>query len=142
MTDIEGSCHCGAIKLRVVGGFGEGARAGICHCNSCQTLAGSLFAYIAFVPRDKLLILQGEPKGYKQPIDAAASGKQVIRYFCGDCGTPLWAAAESAPHAYTVKLALFGNNIPPGNEIYWKYAQPWEKPLASPDNVFEGWPHS
>ena len=82
-----------------------------------------VFSYIAFVARDKLKILQGEPKGYKQPLDAAASGKQVIRYFCSDCGTPLWAAAESAPHVYTVKLALFGNNIPPGKEVYWKYAQ-------------------
>lgn len=83
----------------------------------------AVFSYITFVARDKLQILQGEPKGYKQPLDAAASGKQVIRYFCSDCGTPLWAAAESAPHVYTIKVALFGNNIRPGKEIYWKYAQ-------------------
>lgn len=40
-----GSCHCGAIKVRVVDGFAEDARAGICHCKQCQTLAGSRASY-------------------------------------------------------------------------------------------------
>ena len=93
------------------------------HRSQSTVCDSAVFSYITFVARDKLQILQGEPKGYKQPLDAAASGKQVIRYFCSDCGTPLWAAAESAPHVYTIKVALFGNNIPPGKEIYWKYAQ-------------------
>ena len=94
-----------------------------CPLTVVHLLHSVVFSYIAFVARDKVQILQGEPRGYKQPLDAAASGKQVIRYFCSDCGTPLWAAAESVPHAYTIKLALFGNNMPPGKEIYWKYAQ-------------------
>ena len=93
------------------------------HRSQYTVYDSAVFSYITFVARDKLEILQGEPKGYKQPLDAAASGKQVIRYFCSDCGTPLWAAAESAPHVYTIKVALFGNNIRPGKEIYWKYAQ-------------------
>jgi len=102
-------------------------------------LSGSLFSYLGFVGRENLKVLTGEPKGYKQPTGAAQSGKDVIRYFCGDCGTPLWAAAESAPETYTIKLAMFGNQLPPGKEIYWKRAKEWEKPIVPPDCVFEGW---
>ncbi|KAH9830091.1 Mss4-like protein [Rhodofomes roseus] len=139
MADIEGSCNCGAIKVRVIGGFGENAKAGICHCKTCQLLSGSLFSYLGFVSRENLKILQGEPKGYKQPAEAARSGKEVIRYFCGDCGTPLWAAAESAPETYSIKLAMFGNSLPPAMEIFWKHAHDWQKPIVPAEMVFEEW---
>ncbi|KZT66615.1 hypothetical protein DAEQUDRAFT_730030 [Daedalea quercina L-15889] len=139
MADVEGSCHCGAIKVRVIGGFGEKAKAGVCHCKQCQVLAGSLFSYLGFVKRENVKVLQGEPKGYKQPLSAAQSGKPITRYFCGDCGTPLWAAADSAPDTYSIKLAMFGNNLPPAMEIYWKYAQTWEKPMVPSEALFDRW---
>ena len=50
------------------------------------------------------------------------SGKQVTRYFCGDCGTPLWAESAATPTFCAVKLALFGNNFEPAIEIFWKSA--------------------
>ncbi|TFY62078.1 hypothetical protein EVJ58_g4094 [Rhodofomes roseus] len=98
-----------------------------------------VFSYLGFVSRENLKILQGEPKGYKQPAEAARSGKEVIRYFCGDCGTPLWAAAESAPETYSIKLAMFGNSLPPAMEIFWKHAHDWQKPIVPAEMVFEEW---
>ncbi|KAH9932340.1 Mss4-like protein [Fomitopsis serialis] len=130
MSDVEGSCHCGAIKLRVVGGFDDNATAIVCHCTVCTTLSGSLFSYVAPIPRR---------------LQAAEvrelSGKQVTRHFCGDCGTPLWAEFESAPEEYFIKLALFGNKLPPGAEVFWKNVhESRQKPIVAPEAVFDALP--
>ncbi|TFY62081.1 hypothetical protein EVJ58_g4091 [Rhodofomes roseus] len=137
MSDVEGSCHCGAIKLRIVGGFGDNAKAVACHCNVCTTLAGSLFSYLAPVPRSNLQVLEGTAKGYKQPTSDNVSGKQVTRYFCGDCSTPLWAESEAAPGGCFVKLAPFGNKLPPGAELFWKNAYEWQNSIVAPEAVFD-----
>ncbi|KAH9829674.1 Mss4-like protein [Rhodofomes roseus] len=138
--DFEGSCHCGAVQMRILGGFTEDTKAGICHCKECQIFAGSLFAYATKVDRQHLQVIQGQPKAYKQPPNTNLSGKQVTRYFCGDCGTPLWVESDATPTLYAVKLALFGNNFAPGIEIFWKNAHEWEKPMASSEMVFDTLP--
>ncbi|KAH9843827.1 uncharacterized protein C8Q71DRAFT_14973 [Rhodofomes roseus] len=58
------------------------------------------------------------------------SGEPVQRTFCPDCGTPLYAYAEGVPSRYCVLLALFGNNLEPGVEIFWRSAKSWERPLV------------
>ncbi|KZT66612.1 hypothetical protein DAEQUDRAFT_445084 [Daedalea quercina L-15889] len=137
MANIEGSCHCGTIKLRILGGFGENTRAIVCHCSVCATLAGSLFAYVAQVSRVNFQVLQGTTKAYKQPKSEGMSG-QITRHFCGDCGTPLWAESEAMPDGISVKLAPFGNKLPPGAEIFWKNAHKWQKPMVVSEAVFDG----
>ncbi|KZT67095.1 hypothetical protein DAEQUDRAFT_729509 [Daedalea quercina L-15889] len=139
-SNLEGGCHCGAVRLCIVGGLGENAKAGICHCKDCQTFAGSLFAYAGKVDRAALQVVQGQPKAYKQPTSTNLSGKQVTRHFCGDCGTPLWVESDATPTIYAVKLALFGNAFEPGIEIFWKNAHEWEKPLAPSEMVFDTLP--
>ena len=81
-----------------------------------------MFAYIAPAPRASVKIIQGVTKAYKQPTSENASGKQVVRHFCGDCGTPLWAESQAAPDILFVKLAPFGNKLPPGADFFWKNA--------------------
>ncbi|KAH9922630.1 Mss4-like protein [Fomitopsis serialis] len=140
MKDTEGSCHCGAVKLRIHGEINEDTKAGICHCKDCQLFSGSLFAYAGKVDRENLQVVQGQPKSYKQPTDTSLSGKQVTRHFCGDCGTPLWVESDATPTIYAVKLALFANNFAPGIEIFWQNAHDWEKPMAPPELVFDTLP--
>ncbi|KAH9830092.1 Mss4-like protein [Rhodofomes roseus] len=137
MSDIEGSCHCGAITLRIVGGFGDDAKSFICHCEPCQVLSGSLFACTAFVASKNLQVVRGTPKPYKQSRETNSSGMQVTRHFCGDCGTPLWGESEVAPSGSFVRTALFGNTLPPKAEVFWKRAHEWEKPMVPPGALFE-----
>ncbi|TFY57964.1 hypothetical protein EVJ58_g6703 [Rhodofomes roseus] len=89
---------------------------------SPEAVRVTLFAYATKVDRQHLQVIQGQPKAYKQPPNTNLSGKQVTRYFCGDCGTPLWVESDATPTLYAVKLALFGNNFAPGIEIFWKNA--------------------
>ncbi|KAH9843823.1 Mss4-like protein [Rhodofomes roseus] len=123
MADVEGSCACGAITVRVVDGFGDNAKAAICHCTDCQKAAGSLCNYWAPVLVEKLHVVKGQPKTYRSPEGKSMSGKPVQRTFCPDCGTPLYVYAEGVPSRYCVILALFGNNLEPGVEIFWRSAK-------------------
>jgi len=92
-----------------------------------------VFAYVAPIPRSSLQILKGTTKGYKQPKSENLSRKQVTRHFCGDCGTPLWAESGAAPEGCFIKLALFGNKLPPGAEVL----NSWQKPIVAPEAVFD-----
>ena len=81
-----------------------------------------MFAYAGKVDRKDLQVVHGQPKPYKQVAGKNLSGKPMTRYFCGDCGTPLWAESDATPTICAVKLALFGNNFEPAIEIFWKSA--------------------
>ena len=70
-----------------------------------QTDLCAVFAYVAPVRRANFQVLQGTPKAYEQPTCESRPGSQITRYFCGDCGTPLWAQSDAAPDGLHAKLA-------------------------------------
>lgn len=84
-----GQCLCGAISYEFEN---APAQTGICHCKNCQRQAGSAYSTLAVVPMAELTI-NGKPKLY---TDAdTASGNPVERYFCGNCGSPIYSAVPS-----------------------------------------------
>jgi len=84
-----GQCLCGAISYEFQN---PPAQTGICHCKNCQRQAGSAYSTLAVVPMAELTI-NGEPKLY---TDAdTSSGNPVERYFCGNCGSPIYSAVPS-----------------------------------------------
>lgn len=75
------------------------------------------------VPTSALKVIQGKPKGFTVAPENTSSGAPCHRYFCGDCGTPLYALSEALPEKTTVKLAIFSNAIKPSIEAFWKKAK-------------------
>jgi len=47
------------------------------------------------VPRDAVVIIQGQPKAW---ILKADSGREVKNLFCGDCGSPLFHERTYSPN--------------------------------------------
>lgn len=87
-----GSCLCGAIKYELEN---TPAMTGVCHCKNCQRQAGSAFSTLAGVPKNEFKLTAGEPKLY---VDGdTKSGNQVERWFCGNCGSPIYSALGSQP---------------------------------------------
>ena len=80
-------------------------------------------AYMVAVPTSALKVIQGKPRVYTIAPGATTSGAPCHRYFCGDCGTPLYALSEALPEKTTVKLAIFDNTIKPSIEAFWKNAK-------------------
>ena len=93
-----GGCLCGAIRYEIAS---TPAMTGVCHCKNCQKQAGSAFSTLAAVAKDEFKFTEGEPRLY---LDGETkSGNQVERYFCGNCGSPIYSALGSQPDQVFLK---------------------------------------
>jgi len=95
---ITGQCLCGDIKYAVAA---APAMTGVCHCKNCQRQAGSAFSTLAGVPKSDFNFTQGEPKLYKD--SDTNSGNTVERYFCGNCGSPIYSVIPDQPDTLFLK---------------------------------------
>ena len=95
---LTGQCLCGAIKYELAD---APAMMGVCHCKNCQRQAGSAYSTLAAVPVEGFKFNQGQPKLYQD--SDTKSGATVERYFCGDCGSPIYSALSSAPDQIFLK---------------------------------------
>jgi hypothetical protein len=66
------------------------SRVVICHCTDCQTLSGSAFRTVAFVPDSSFRLVSGEMKLY---VKAAESGNKREQTFCPKCGSPVYSTS-------------------------------------------------
>lgn len=91
------SCLCGQVVLELIG---EPVTTSHCHCRMCQKQHGAAYASYARFRRDQLHYLSGEASVRDYP-----SSGEVVRRFCGDCGSNLeWF---SSPEWVAVPLGLF-----------------------------------
>ena len=93
---IKGGCLCGAVRYAVEGELGAAA---VCHCRNCQRQTGSPFSVLTSVRRDALH-LEGAPRMFE---DRGESGAAVRRYFCSDCGSPIFSQVEASAEVVFLK---------------------------------------
>jgi hypothetical protein len=75
---LEGGCLCGAVRYR---GLGHPTGA-FCHCQTCRKAIGApVTAWLTF-SLEKFSFTRGEPVRFR-------SSAEVVRTFCGLCGTSL-----------------------------------------------------
>lgn len=123
---VSGGCLCGAIRFEI-------DRAGVvsashCHCTDCQRSTGSAFASFAVVGETALSSQGGEPRGFRVE---GKSGQGVTRYFCPDCGSPLWSEVELMPGFRFVKAGSLDDAawLEPSSVFWGESAQPWAPPI-------------
>ncbi len=93
---ITGGCLCGAVRFAY---DGEPGLAAYCHCTDCRRVTGS--AFNVSVPLELAgLRISGTPKAFTKRAD---SGMPLARYFCADCGAPLYTASPAHPEIVYVK---------------------------------------
>jgi hypothetical protein len=124
---IDGSCHCGHITYTAEV---DPARVAICHCSDCQTLSGTAFRTVVFVPRDRFTLLSGNPKTY---VKTAESGKQRAQVFCPECGSQIYAADVTQPSYFSVRTGTARQRaeLIPSSQIWCRSALPWLPTLAT-----------
>jgi len=120
-TSRTGGCLCGAIRYAISAPITE-LRA--CHCIDCQRASGSHGTVAAFIPRDGFKLTQGAPKHYAKKAD---SGRTLIRYFCGDCGSQLYSHRETTPELLGVRAGTLDDSadLKISTHIWTKSARPW-----------------
>ncbi len=118
---LIGSCLCGAIRYTVDAPISE-LRA--CHCAHCQKASGAGGSVNAVVPSSSFKITQGTPKRFDAKAD---SGRTLHRYFCGDCGSPIYSQRATMPETVVVRAGTFDNPEPMkiGAHIWTKSARTW-----------------
>lgn len=85
----EGGCLCGAVRYTVAW---PPLATAVCHCKNCQKQAGSALSVVAVVARADLAVT-GQLTVYR---DKGTSGQDVLRQFCGTCGSPVLTDTPAA----------------------------------------------
>jgi hypothetical protein len=123
MTDKRsGHCLCGAISYEVAW---PPAAVMACHCKDCQRQAGTVLSVIAAVPLDSVSVT-GSLKTY---VSHGETGGEVLRRFCGDCGSPIMSEIPREPFmgmAY-LKAGTLDNtdDLAPSAHLWTSSAQHW-----------------
>lgn len=94
---VTGGCLCGAVRYEYSGAVGD---ANYCHCADCRHVSGSAFGVSVRAEAAGFRIVAGTPRGFTKTGD---SGREVTRYFCSDCGSPLYTMPPLHPDVVFIK---------------------------------------
>jgi len=120
-TPISGGCLCGAVRYTVSAPV-TGLR--VCHCTHCQKSSGTGSSVNAVIAGKDFRLTQGAPKCYAARAD---SGRTLLRFFCGDCGSPIYSQREASPERIVVRAGTFDDSsaMTIAAHIWTKSARPW-----------------
>ena len=120
-TKLTGGCLCGAIRYTVDVPITE-LRA--CYCTHCQKASGAAGSVNAVVPTNALHFTQGKPKRYAAK---AESGRTLFRFFCGDCGSPLYSQRETTPETSVLRAGTIDDlgDVKISASIWTRSARHW-----------------
>jgi len=121
MPKVEGGCLCGNVRYS---GETEQPITAVCHCKNCQKQAGSAFSILVGVPKASFEITG---KSLTLYTDMADSGNQVERYFCNNCGSPVYSGSPTSPDMIFIKAGTLDDVsfLNPQVHVWCKSAQPW-----------------
>ncbi|HJN51946.1 MAG: GFA family protein [Pseudomonadales bacterium] len=119
---ITGQCLCGDIKYEI---GSAPAMTGVCHCKNCQRQAGSAFSTLAGVPKSDFSLTSGELKLYRD--SDTDSGNTVERYFCENCGSPIYSAIPGQPDTLFLKTGTMDDTsgFTPQFHVWCDSKQDW-----------------
>ena len=79
----------------------------VCHCTHCQRTSGTGSSVNAVIQKKDFALTQGTPKRY---TDKADSGRLLQRFFCGDCGSPIYSHRDITPERIVVRAGSFDDS--------------------------------
>jgi hypothetical protein len=117
---FTGGCACKAVRYEV-----SAAPIAVmdCHCRACQYASGGASTTAVVVPRDAFRVTQGTAKRW---ASLGESGTEVYRFFCDNCGSPLFSEPPGG-RIWVVKAATLDDPgwLKLGGALYTSSAQPW-----------------
>ena len=114
----EGGCLCGAVRYR----FSAAPRVtSLCHCRSCRRACGAPSVAWVILDTADLAFTAGTPARFRSSSD-------VVRQFCGACGTQLTYQNDASPESIDITTASLDdpNAHPPSREIWLEHKLTWE----------------
>jgi len=123
----SGRCLCGAFRFTVAGPL-ENVR--LCHCDLCRRANGSAFSANCRVPADRFAVVRDE--GTLRNFESSPGAR---RYFCGTCGSPVFARVDGDSDHVRVRLGTLDREA--AAEIV---AHVWVGSKASWDSIADDLP--
>lgn len=111
----EGSCHCGAVRFRVVV---EQHKADDCNCSICRKKG---FLHL-IVPREKFTLLQGEDELTTYRFNTGVAQHK----FCRTCGMHPFYIPRSHPNCIDVNVRCLDGDVISNFEIVPFDGMNWE----------------
>ena len=103
MSEVfTGGCLCGAVRYTA---NGQPVAKLACHCRDCQKQNGTSFSITA-VYTSEAVSYEGELTTY---VGKAASGGEVLRKFCGKCGSPVFSKPALLKGLTMIKAGTLDN---------------------------------
>ncbi len=145
---LEGSCHCGAVRFTLQSDHPHPFN--LCYCSICRkTSGGGGFAInlsgahgtLETVGAEHLRVYQAmvQHPGEDEPHRSPAK-----RHFCGLCGSPLWLWDPRWPELVHPLASAIDTPLPKPPErthLLLDSKAPWVEPRADPqDKLFDGFP--
>ncbi len=132
---IEGGCRCGAVRYRAGGGPLWVTH---CHCEECRRSSGAPVSTFVGVRSGEFAFVAGTPSAYE-------SSPEVMRRFCGACGTPLTYEAAVYPGEVHIMAGTLDSpaGLMPERHVFVRERMPWmdvADGLARHDTLPQGVP--
>jgi hypothetical protein len=93
-----------------------------CHCSMCRKATGSAFATNMSIPAAELEIVTGREflKGFQSSVGE-------VRYFCSECGSPIYSEAEARVGRVAVRCGTFIDDpdVRPSRHFFAASKAPW-----------------
>jgi hypothetical protein len=122
-TNRSGGCSCREIRF----GFrGDVEHQLACSCRTCQYASGGGPNYSVIVSGENFRVTRGTPREFKTLSEA---GHVLIRYFCGNCGTHIYATSERSPDSRSIKVGALDDSsrFRPRVHFWTSEAPRWHK---------------
>jgi len=119
----KGHCLCGHVRYEYTGQIGP---ASYCHCEDCRRCTGSAFNIGVRMDAGGFKIVGGSPKGFTK---RGESGFELTRYFCPECGSPIYTSSPRHPEYIYVKAGTLDdpNLVKPAHQNWAASAVQWSK---------------
>jgi hypothetical protein len=131
-----GGCHCGALRYEITQ---APHLVYTCHCTDCQRLTSSAFSLAVVAAPGSFRLTRGDPKA---AVKTADSGREVVRWVCGQCGSWICSAPMSGS-ATRVRGGTLDDTswLRPTAHFWTRSKQPWIA-LPEGDRIFETQPEN
>jgi hypothetical protein len=122
-TNQSGGCSCGEIRFGFRGAVDHQLA---CSCRSCQYTSGGGPNYSVVVKGENFRITRGTPREF---TTLSERGHVLIRYFCGNCGTHVYATSDGSPEARSIKVGCLDDpsRFRPRLHFWTSEAPRWHK---------------
>lgn len=120
-VQYSGSCLCGTVRFRATG---PALFVAHCQCVDCRKTSGTGHSTDAgFRAAD--VVIEGPLSGYRGRSEA---GNQILRSFCGYCGTKISTSNSAHPKEVALNLAAFDdpNAMTPDTVFFTRSAPSWD----------------